>query len=612
MSKKLEVLYREYEKVKKGYSDGGVVKPNEDQEDFFDSVKKAFSTPTPPPPKQESREEKNYRIRKENTQRVAGQKEDYQGFSEGGKVGHNKKNLEELKKAFAKFINEEGSEKGYADGGEVEDDPGLTPEQFQQHLMDQQSQGKTLVGVNGDPQNINAQLPQKGSPTDISNVEELKEPLEDEYQNENFVANEKVPEKTYPVDDSEDEISDDKTLKVDNEKFSPEKISDKDSEQSEESSDQSAYSKLLKSLSQGRSGLKEAQEQRDNNYKLANFQKGMALMGAGIGGGYINTKPVMDIIDDQEKHSEMPVQKYNELIQDQKNDPDSIVSKITRQYFTDKGMKVPDNASANNLYSFAPYIVKDETLHANLQKALMQNKSKEDIADSNRTSREKVASDRLKVEQQKADAMKQNAEGNKDLKMQAGQDRALQQTKTLLESARGNPAAAQAEKDLYAVNKVDSLLKIYPDPNKMPEAQVNLLISEIGKIASGGVPTGHEMEALKPGSAESKLQALYGKLTNQPTPANAAAYLKEFKKYNSALKNDATKVIKDKYGRVIESSKKQLGGDNYKQLQDQYLNRFDAEKENSHPQDSEAVQWAKDPKNAQDPRAAAILKANGL
>ena len=108
----------------------------------------------------------------------------------------------------------------------------------------------------------------------------------------------------------------------------------------------------------------------------------------------------------------------------------------------------------------------------------------------------------------------------------------------------------------------------------MPDAQVGLVAQEIAKVATGGVPPGHGIDAVKPNTPESRLQKFFGQLQNHPNGANLGAYLKELKKYGDTLHNDAQKVIQDKYGRVIESSKKQLGDDNYKMLQDQYLNRF--------------------------------------
>jgi len=154
------------------------------------------------------------------------------------------------------------------------------------------------------------------------------------------------------------------------------------------------------------------------------------------------------------------------------------------------------------------------------------------------------------------------------------QDQALQSTTQLLESARGNPAVAQAEKDLYAADKANGLLKLYPDPNKIPREMVNLYTQELGKIASGGTPTQHELEGITPNNLQGPLRAFYQKLSNNPTPANLGEFIKANQRYTNQLADDARKVIKDKYGRVIESRKSALGDDNYSRLNNQYIDRF--------------------------------------
>lgn len=155
------------------------------------------------------------------------------------------------------------------------------------------------------------------------------------------------------------------------------------------------------------------------------------------------------------------------------------------------------------------------------------------------------------------------------------QETALLNTRQLLESARGNPAAAQAERDLYAAQKVDTLANLYGDPNKLSQQQVRLLASEVGKIASGGTPTMETLKGITPETLVGMGSDMVTKLTNDPTPANAAAFVKQFQDYTNGLRKDAQDVIKDKYGRVIESGKTALNSQDYKNLQDQYVNRFD-------------------------------------
>jgi hypothetical protein len=190
----------------------------------------------------------------------------------------------------------------------------------------------------------------------------------------------------------------------------------------------------------------------------------------------------------------------------------------------------------------------------------------------------KVEQDRLK-RQDELSKSKEERDERKNAKTTAEQDKALQSAQQLLESARGNPAAAQAEKDLYAAKKADSLANLYGDPAKLSMQQVRLLASEVGKIASGGTPSMHELEGITPSTLTGKLSEVVSKFTNEPTAANAAAFVKQYQDYTKQLAKDAKEVIRDKYGRVIESRRNQLGDVGYQMLKDNYLNRFDVEQE---------------------------------
>lgn len=201
-----------------------------------------------------------------------------------------------------------------------------------------------------------------------------------------------------------------------------------------------------------------------------------------------------------------------------------------------------------------------------------------------------------------------NAQNNK-------QNQSMQQTQQLLESARGNPAAAQAERDIYSAQKANSLANLYGDPNKLSQQQVNLLSQEVGKIAAGGVSSHSELQGITPNALVGQLSKTTGDLINKPTSAHAAAWVKQYTDYTNALAKDAQNVIQDKYGRVIESRKKSLTPENYQALQDNYINRFknsDRTPQSTQltSQDKQAIDWANS--NKTDPRAQQILKLHGL
>lgn len=459
-----------------------------------------------------------------------------------------------------------------ADGGEVQDPvyPDLTPEEIQSRqaeLEQLKAQGAQQIPVQGEEQSIAGSSPSKESEVEESEDPEDKS-TEQKMANEDFKAEEKSDDDS---DDESEESANPRSL-AQNEK-SPEK-------------DQAAglqvspdVKKMVENSHLSGNDLKEAQAQRDQNLALNQLQQGAALFGAGV--SRTDPSQVLGMLKEQQKLAGLPVQKYSELVANQQNDPNSQMSQVVKQYMSSKGLKIPENASAADLFKVAPFLAKDSALQNAIQKVIMQQKGAgERNAASNKTKEDSIeaankrAEEARKLREKELVDKKENTKIAKETKASNDQNRALQSTQQLLESARGNPAASQAEKDLYSVQKVNSLFNSYPDLNSIPDSQVNLAISEIAKIAQGGVPTGHEMDALKPNTPESRLQKLWGQLENSPKPANLGQYLKELKKYNDSLAKDAQQVIKDKYGRVIETRKKQLGDDNYKSLTDQYLNRF--------------------------------------
>jgi hypothetical protein len=166
-----------------------------------------------------------------------------------------------------------------------------------------------------------------------------------------------------------------------------------------------------------------------------------------------------------------------------------------------------------------------------------------------------------------ADA-KHNGEGGRK------EDKAYDKVTAALEQMRGNMAVQQAEKDLYASKKADSLANLYGDPNKLSPSQVKLLTGEIAKMAQGGSPSIHELQSLDPGTLKGALAGAWGKLQNEPTPANAAAFVNQMQDYSRGIAKDAQHEINDRYGRIINVHRRNLNSNQIKDLEDNYLNRF--------------------------------------
>lgn len=199
-----------------------------------------------------------------------------------------------------------------------------------------------------------------------------------------------------------------------------------------------------------------------------------------------------------------------------------------------------------------------------------QRNSREQMHDDSLASRAQIASDAL-------EGRRALASSNADTKSSDKQNKFYDNMVSKAESYRGSPAGQQAEKDLYASDKAKSLANLYGDPNKLSNAQVQLLASEVAKIASGGVPTQHELDGLTPGTLQGALSGFVSKLTNKPTPANAAAFIKAYQDYANVLTKDAQKVIKDRYGRISDSYGNMISPEQADTFNKTYTNRFGGE-----------------------------------
>jgi hypothetical protein len=155
------------------------------------------------------------------------------------------------------------------------------------------------------------------------------------------------------------------------------------------------------------------------------------------------------------------------------------------------------------------------------------------------------------------------------------QSHAMQAARQMIESSRGNQAVQQAEKDLYASSKLKSLFDKVGDLDKLSPEMSNLAVLEVAKMASGAAPDDHMLKMLDPSAYKGALAKAWEKVSNNPSPANAGAFLKQYKDYADSMTEDARSLITDRYGRIIDSAEDDIGKDNAEKLRDVYLRRFD-------------------------------------
>lgn len=198
-----------------------------------------------------------------------------------------------------------------------------------------------------------------------------------------------------------------------------------------------------------------------------------------------------------------------------------------------------------------------------------------------------------------AEAKVEAAQTAADAKAAAGSEKAgdkqtknFDETVKFLEQMRGSPAVSQAEKDLYASKKAQSLIdRAAPDGNldKLSHGQAKLMLTEVAKMASGGVPSMQELKDLDPGTLRGSIATAWGQLINEPTEAKLGSFLKQYKDYADALSKDAQDTIKDRYSRIIGTRRDNFSDDQNAKLDALYMNRFD----DKNKKDSRAPQFVK-------------------
>jgi hypothetical protein len=339
--------------------------------------------------------------------------------------------------------------------------------------------------------------------------------------------------------------------------------------------------------------MKNAMEQARSNRERANYMSSMSDLSSAIigSGGADMSKNRITSVDRDLATADQPLQdlnlqrdEYKKFLQNkddrEKNDPNSAVSKAMRDVLGKSGVKLPETATYATMEKLAPQIMHHEEMQQKIKDRALQyaqlNATKQ-LALSSKASDKQIA--------------------------------AAGKTQQMLEQMRGNPAVQQAEKDIYAASKVNSMVNLKSDPNQLDNQQVQLLASEVGKIATGGVPTTHELQGLNVSTLPSKLAGITQTFLNKPSPANKAAFVKSMQEYVNSLTVDARKVVTDRYGRILESNKAHISPDDYNTLKSQYMGRFDQAENNTSSKGSVSPQTLQDyaKKHNIDTNAAADL-----
>lgn len=317
--------------------------------------------------------------------------------------------------------------------------------------------------------------------------------------------------------------------------------------------------------------LAQAQAKQRQDTMWTNIAKGFDTIGAGFSRGAFKADP--SFYDDLQKGQiAAPVnhilqqrqaadaatahqmEQYKLADEKEKNDPNSAASALARNVLTSSAAAAKlnlgniDGLSASTIEKTFPSVAK-------LIDTQSQNLTRQE------TAKDRAAALKIAAGNKENDKEKQN----------------YNQTVQQLEQLRGSPAAGQAEKDIYAAQKANDVLKTFAPSGNLNDVSLQgaaLLKSEIAKIANGGQASIPSLQELDADTVNKHLAMAKQKLFSEPTPANAGAFLQQYKDYADNLTKTAQNTISDRYGRIINSRSSDLNDDHQQLLKDNYLNRF--------------------------------------
>lgn len=271
-----------------------------------------------------------------------------------------------------------------------------------------------------------------------------------------------------------------------------------------------------------------------------------------------------DIYGDSKK----PLEEFQQRAEVEKADPASQYSTNLRQFVKDKvGYDIPDNVGADQLNStiLKPVVQMYEIQEKAKETAALKQLQLAQVAsenEKNRDSREQMNQDRLDQRSQQAQLMAAMTKDKLSSKSGENQDKAYTEMLNKAQTFRGNKAAQQASMDLLNGKKALALVE-NKDPNTLSRQDLQLLADEMAKVATGGVPGEHGVQALMPNTAIGKLKEMQSFLSNHPTDAQAGAYVQHNMNYLKGMMNVAQGQLDQFEANTVKGYKNRVGEDHW-------------------------------------------------
>lgn len=139
-----------------------------------------------------------------------------------------------------------------------------------------------------------------------------------------------------------------------------------------------------------------------------------------------------------------------------------------------------------------------------------------------------------------------------------------------IDNFRGDKAAQQASVNLLSADNALKLVNKYADLNQMSTKDYNLLVDELGKIATGGVPGVHTQESIAASTLESKWSEFTSTVGGKPSPAQLGEFIKNNVEYLHDLRETSQDLVDAHNMKSFNGLKRQLDDEHIKNFQEDF------------------------------------------
>jgi hypothetical protein len=324
----------------------------------------------------------------------------------------------------------------------------------------------------------------------------------------------------------------------------PAKESTEDKDEEEEKPDylKNLIAQLQGQVSGGPEQLRAAQDAQRQISGLAGMGMAGQQLGAALSRGAIKpdytaqeammkqgAMPVENVMKQQAMLSEKMKQglQLSDLMdKDEQRDPDSLLSQSMRATAKLNGVKVPEDASYEQIIKSAPIL--DTALKTQMMGAYRQQQME---------LKQKTALD------------KNESDFTKDIA-----------------SVRRRGAANIAENGILAADRVLDLFKSHPDPSSWDKDQVHLFRTETEKLATGGIPSRGGVAGLIPDTVSSTLLNGVSRVTGDTIGTDQGNYVKQLLPYINNVRDTSVGFVRSNLAPSVAAYKNKTRPEDFQRI----------------------------------------------